>query len=275
MRYIDVIRTILRNASEKDLPALTWDEQRIHLNIMRERIDDIEIVVRCKDCEYCEVSENTGVSFCCKFEFMNELDDYCSYGEKAEKPQLSEETSTIFEKESVEDDLFNKSFWRLGLHDSNVRPRTMANTSTNEVDAESATTTDELVDFNNMISGGGKIRNLPPINQKQITDKLESAEIATSEGEESTISQPKSKLDCISREQAIEALDRIGSVDTEADREYARDIFDNLSPVTPTERTGEWKSEGDCGVTRCSQCGWSIEEYIEWNYCPNCGAKME
>lgn len=41
-----------------------------------------------------------------------------------------------------------------------------------------------------------------------------------------------------------------------------------------TERTGEWKHEGDCGITRCGQCGWSIEECIEWNYCPNCGAKM-
>lgn len=37
-------------------------------------------IVHCKDCEYCEVSEATGVSFCCKFEFMNEPDGYCSYG---------------------------------------------------------------------------------------------------------------------------------------------------------------------------------------------------
>lgn len=45
--------------------------------------------------------------------------------------------------------------------------------------------------------------------------------------------------DCISRQQAIEALDRIGSLDTEADREYARGIFGNIPPVTPIERTDE------------------------------------
>ena len=135
-----------------------------------------------------------------------------------------------------------------------------------------------------MISGGGKIRNLPPINQKQITDKLESAEIATSEGEESTMSQPKSKLDCISREQAIEALDRIGSVDTEADREYARDIFDNLPPVTPTERIGEWIIWNEPGnecvyCTKCKHEYDQIDLYIggsEYpNFCPNCGARMK
>ena len=40
------------------------------------------------------------------------------------------ETPTISEKESVEGDLFNKSLWRMGMHDTNVRPCTMADTST-------------------------------------------------------------------------------------------------------------------------------------------------
>ena len=44
--------------------------------------------------------------------------------------------------------------------------------------------------------------------------------------------------DCISRQDVMEALDRIGSLDTEADREYAKGIFDNIPPTTPTERTG-------------------------------------
>ena len=48
----------------------------------------------------------------------------------------------------------------------------------------------------------------------------------------------------------------------------------------PTEdvqevKCGEWKAEGDCGITRCSVCGWTIEECIEDNYCRNCGAKMD
>ena len=41
-------------------------------------------------------------------------------------------------------------------------------------------------------------------------------------------------------------------------------------------RHGRWKCLGDCGVTECSACGWSIEEYVgDYAYCPNCGAKMD
>ena len=47
--------------------------------------------------------------------------------------------------------------------------------------------------------------------------------------------------------------------------------------VSPDEvrGVGEWIAHGDCGVTECSVCGWNVEEYVEYNYCPNCGAKME
>lgn len=40
-------------------------------------------------------------------------------------------------------------------------------------------------------------------------------------------------------------------------------------------RHGHWIPMGDCGVTRCSCCGWSIEECIEDKYCRGCGAKMD
>ena len=41
-------------------------------------------------------------------------------------------------------------------------------------------------------------------------------------------------------------------------------------------RHGKWKSMGDCGVTECSICKWSIEEYVgDYNYCPICGARMD
>ena len=41
-------------------------------------------------------------------------------------------------------------------------------------------------------------------------------------------------------------------------------------------RHGRWKCHGDCGVTECSACGWSIEEYVgDYSYCPNCGAKID
>ena len=40
-------------------------------------------------------------------------------------------------------------------------------------------------------------------------------------------------------------------------------------------RHGHWIAMGDCGVTRCSCCGWSFEECIEDKYCRGCGAKMD
>lgn len=40
-------------------------------------------------------------------------------------------------------------------------------------------------------------------------------------------------------------------------------------------RHGYWIAMGDCGVTKCSCCGWSIEECIEDKYCRECGAKMD
>ena len=38
---------------------------------------------------------------------------------------------------------------------------------------------------------------------------------------------------------------------------------------------GRWIHYPDCGVTRCSHCGWSIEECWESKRCPECGAKMD
>lgn len=43
--------------------------------------------------------------------------------------------------------------------------------------------------------------------------------------------------------------------------------------VRPVVRS-RWKAHGDCGVTECPVCRWSIEECIDYNFCPNCGADM-
>ena len=52
----------------------------------------------------------------------------------------------------------------------------------------------------------------------------------------------------------------------------ARQKNAEVAPV----RHWQWKIHGDCGVTECSACGWSIEEYVgDYDYCPNCGAKMD
>ena len=36
-----------------------------------------------------------------------------------------------------------------------------------------------------------------------------------------------------------------------------------------------WIRYPDCGVTKCSNCGWSIEECWDSDYCPHCGAQMD
>ena len=35
-----------------------------------------------------------------------------------------------------------------------------------------------------------------------------------------------------------------------------------------------WICKPDCGVTECSHCHESIEEYVEYPYCMYCGAEM-
>lgn len=62
---------------------------------------------------------------------------------------------------------------------------------------------------------------------------------------------------------------------------YCRGIVFSISDVklpaadVAPVRHGHWIAMGDCGVTRCSCCGWSIEECIEDKYCRECGAKMD
>lgn len=40
-------------------------------------------------------------------------------------------------------------------------------------------------------------------------------------------------------------------------------------------RHGHWICHGDVGVTECSACHNSVEEYVEYPYCPFCGVKMD
>ena len=71
--------------------------------------------------------------------------------------------------------------------------------------------------------------------------------------------QPKTQLstedttfDCISRQVAIDALGRIGSLDTYADREYATEIFMNLPSAQPEQtkmikEIRKWINSGNRG----------------------------
>lgn len=76
--------------------------------------------------------------------------------------------------------------------------------------------------------------------------------------------------DLISRKAAIDALDRIGSLDTEADKKYARSVFEALPSAQP-ERRGHWIKKN--GMYECSECGVCFHHWSP--YCRDCGAKMD
>ena len=67
-------------------------------------------------------------------------------------------------------------------------------------------------------------------------------------------------IDPIDRRAAIDALDSIGSLDTDADREYARGIFNALPSAKPE-------------IIRCKDCeNWDTTWQNDWaknyHYCP-------
>ena len=130
------------------------------------------------------------------------------------------------------------------------------------------------------------VRGMPPVNQKQITGKLETAEIATSEGEESTMSQPKSKLYIPLNQHTVERINRLHKNDCGDyfDEEWLYNELEQIAEIrqlTPTERTGEWAGayldHESVGVRPrtlyCSECNWLTSFPSAW--CPNCGAKMK
>jgi len=95
--------------------------------------------------------------------------------------------------------------------------------------------------------------------------------------------------DLISRQAAIDALESIGSLDTEADREYARSVFEALPSAQTERKKGEWvkkvsqkiKDKEYIGYTPywyCPECGKRYEPAVAntiINYCYNCGTKIE
>ena len=50
--------------------------------------------------------------------------------------------------------------------------------------------------------------------------------------------------------------------------------IDRVRSLAEGDVHGRWIHYPDCGVTRCSHCGWSIEECWESKRCPECGANM-
>ena len=216
------------------------------------------------------------------------------YRGEAEKHQLSGETSTISEETSTnsnknsKDNLsFSKSVKLINPCNSLLKPDSdERKEQKSKLDCISRA---DAIAYIDRITNSGLGRNksldyirkyisaLPSVNQKQITGKLENAETATSEGEESTMDQPKSKLDLISRAKAIAAVRSATVWRRSLGRGDILDILYSTPPVTPTERTGEWDNN-----FKCSNCGSVLEDIHvidarngeAFNFCPVCGADM-
>lgn len=59
----------------------------------------------------------------------------------------------------------------------------------------------------------------------------------------------------------------------ELNYEEIRDVLNNLPSVQPEQNAGQWIPNKHTDTVLCSQCGKCYGD--EYNYCPNCGAKME
>lgn len=79
--------------------------------------------------------------------------------------------------------------------------------------------------------------------------------------------------DCISREDAIKVVrkwfDKI-----QLNGDICLDGIRSLPSVTPQQRVGKWILRNSFLMPyKCSECNYESERY--YNYCPNCGLKME
>ena len=79
--------------------------------------------------------------------------------------------------------------------------------------------------------------------------------------------------DLISRQAALNELPH-ALWGKEWDEALAKAIIESLPTIDPVKR-GEWVSDGF--TWRCSECGKTYWGRLAqpWNYCPNCGAKVE
>lgn len=106
---------------------------------------------------------------------------------------------------------------------------------------------------------------------KKVTGKLNNPDDSLLTADSEACKEQKSKLDLISRAEAIESV-RLES----AKRGLLGrgDILDILSALPPADRPkGEWIEEDEYGdLFVCSECG-SANVYKD-NFCPNCGADM-
>ena len=77
-----------------------------------------------------------------------------------------------------------------------------------------------------------------------------------------------------------DALSRIVKLawDTSDSKDFEKSVFIAIAtaPTIEERKKGEW-IKMPYHVTECSECGFSLEDWIQgafYNYCPNCGADM-
>ena len=55
------------------------------------------------------------------------------------------------------------------------------------------------------------------------------------------------------------------------------EFVDDVTLTQSNQKRGEWVKDKD-GTTTCTNCGFALEDWVQgvfYNFCPNCGAKME
>ena len=96
--------------------------------------------------------------------------------------------------------------------------------------------------------------------------------------------------DCISRQAAIEAINKYGSVWMEytevmstdeiaeralkASKQSMIKILHDMPSVTSARTKGKWMTEHNKGYVQCSNCHTRVPFCKRSNFCPNCGADM-
>ena len=83
--------------------------------------------------------------------------------------------------------------------------------------------------------------------------------------------------DCISRQAVLNTLDKMDkALDTDRTvksyKELLTECYKDLPLIMPTKKTGKWIYK-DLKGQFCSAC--DEQSFWKFDYCPNCGAKME
>ncbi len=144
------------------------------------------------------------------------------------------------------------------------------------------------------------------INALEIVEEFEKAQIITGgrlngrtyaykcgleDGKRKTLEQEPCE-DCVSRADLLKIyenrfieLQRAHQKDKQLGVNWCINTLKGMPPVTPTCKVGHWvnkTSKSGCGISiiasECSHCKkktfFNCDEFI-YNYCPNCGAKMQ